>query len=154
EAQESESTEDTTKIQAVAIPTGLEIIEPTGFSDLSGASSLGSESNIAMVGSRVKVLDSKWTNLVANNGIDQENEKNLTVIGTRARDSNVEVLLRIEELYRTHFAIFGFTGVGKSNLLSTIVAKVFKDADVPVKLVFFDLMSEYTALLLDQLLDS
>jgi len=154
EAQESESTEDTTKIQAVAIPTGLEIIEPAGFSDLSGTPTLGPESNIAMAGSRVKILDSKWTNLVANNGIDQENEKNLTTIGTMARDPSVEVQIRIEELYRTHFAIFGFTGVGKSNLLSTIVAKVFRDADVPVKLVFFDLMSEYTALLLDQLLNS
>jgi hypothetical protein len=69
-----------------------------------------------------------------------------------ARDDNVEILLRIEELYRTHFAIFGFTGVGKSNLLSTIVAKVLNDATEPLKLVFFDLMSEYTGLLLDQFL--
>lgn len=147
ETQDTASTEDTTKIQVVAIPTNLEIVEP-----LTGEPSVTGESNIAMVGSRVRLLDSKYSNLIANNGIDRENERNLTVIGTLARDESVEILLRIEELYRTHFAIFGFTGVGKSNLLSTIVAKVMTDATEPLKLVFFDLMSEYTGLLIDQLL--
>lgn len=148
EAQEASSTEDTTKIRVLAIPTNLEIVEP-----LAGTASIAPESNLAMVGSRVRILDTKYSNLVANNGIDQEHEKNLTVIGTLTRDDGVEILLRIEELYRTHFAIFGFTGVGKSNLLSTIVAKVFSDASEPLKLVFFDLMSEYTGLLVDQLLN-
>jgi len=147
ETQDSTSTEDTTKIRVLAIPTGLEIIEP-----MDGEPTIGPEGNMAMVGSKVHILDSQYSNLVANNGIDRENETNLTVIGTMARDESVEILLRIEELYRTHFAIFGFTGVGKSNLLSTIVAKVFADTTEPLKLVFFDLMSEYTVLHLDQLL--
>ena len=147
EQQETEATEDTTKIRVVAIPTNLEIVEP-----MAGAATLGAESNIGMVGSRVRILDSAYSNLVANNGIDRTAESNLTVIGTMARDDSVEILLRIEDLYRTHFAIFGFTGVGKSNLLSTIVAKVLNDASEPLKLVFFDLMGEYTALLLDQFL--
>lgn len=147
ESQDSVSTEETTKIRVVAIPTNLEIVEPP-----TGQARIEPESNIAMVGSKVRILDSKYSNLVANNGIDRENEKNLTVIGTMARDDQVEILLRIEELYRTHFAIFGFTGVGKSNLLSMIVSKVFADTTDALKLVFFDLMSEYTVLLLDQLL--
>lgn len=146
ESQDSESTEDTTKIRVVAIPTNLEIVE-----ELDGEPTISTESNIAMVGAKVRILDTHYSNLVANNGIDKK-EKNLTVIGTMVRDKDVEILLRIEELYRTHFAIFGFTGVGKSNLLSTIVSKVMNDATEPLKLVFFDLMSEYTALLLDQLL--
>lgn len=146
--QEHDSTEDTTKIRAVAIPTNLEIVEPE-----SGTPSIDTESNIGMVGSRVRILNSDYANRIYNRGIDRENEPNLTVIGTMARDDDVEILLRIEELYRTHFAIFGFTGVGKSNLLSTIVAKVFRDTTEPLKLVFFDLMSEYTVLLIDQLLD-
>jgi uncharacterized protein len=147
ESQEDASSEDTTKIRVLAIPTNLEIAEP-----LDGEPLIQPESNIGMVGSKVHILDTRYTNLVANNGIDRENEKNLTVIGTMTRDDQVQILLRIEELYRTHFAIFGFTGVGKTNLLSTIVAKVFADASEPLKLVFFDLLSEYTALLLDQLL--
>jgi hypothetical protein len=148
ETQDTESSEDTTKIRVVAIPTNLEIIEP-----INSDPSVGLETNIPMVGSRVRILDTRYTNLIANNGIDKEHEKNLTIIGTMIRDADVKILLRIEELYRTHFAIFGFTGVGKSNLLSTVVAKVMTDATEPLKLVFFDLMSEYTALLVDQLLD-
>lgn len=145
EVQENTATEETTKIQVSAFPTNLEIVEP-----MLGDATIGPESNIAMVGSRVRLLDTHYSNLIANNGIDRE--RNLTVIGTMARDEHVDILLRIEELYRTHFAIFGFTGVGKSNLLSTIVAKVMQDTEIPLKLVFFDLMGEYTALLLDQLL--
>ena len=148
ETQETESTEETTKIRVVCIPTNLEIVE-----SLAGESVVNAESNIAMVGCKVNILDAEYANIIANYGIDRDNEPNLTVIGTMARNDDVEILLRIEALYRTHFAIFGFTGVGKSNLLSTIVSKVLKDATEPLKLVFFDLMSEYTVLLLDQLLD-
>jgi len=147
ETQEDTATEDTTKIRVVAMPTNLEIVE-----SLEGEPELEVESNMAMVGSKVQVLDSEHADLVANSGIDQEHEENLTVIGTMTRDEDVEVLLRVEELYRTHFALFGFTGVGKSNLLSTIVAKVFHDTNEPLKLVFFDLMGEFSGLLIDQLL--
>ena len=150
ESQDKEATEETTKIEATAIPTFLEIVEPESYDDTS--LSIEPETNMAMVGSKVRVLDSETTNLIANNGIDTKNEKNLTVIGTLARDPDVEILMRIDELLRTHFAIFGFTGVGKSNLLSTTVAKIFESTQEPVKLVFFDLMSEYTGLLIDQLL--
>ncbi len=153
-SQDKESTEETTKIIATAVPTFLEIIEPELYDDNYDESTIniGPESNMAMVGSKVRALDSKTTNLVANNGIDTEEEENITTIGTLARDPDVEILMRVDELLRTHFAIFGFTGVGKSNLLSTIVAKIFESTEEPVKLVFFDLMGEYTGLLIDQLL--
>ena len=151
ESQVKEATEETTKIEAVAIPTLLEIVELESYGgDISF--DIGPETNMAMVGSKVRVLDSETTNRIANNDIDKENEENITIIGTLARDPDVEILMRIDELLRTHFAIFGFTGVGKSNLLSTTVAKIFESTQEPVKLVFFDLMSEYTGLLIDQLL--
>lgn len=147
ESQDTISTEETTKIEVTAIPTGLEIVETE-----TGEPTISPETNIAMVGSRVRTLDSPTTNLIANNAIDAEKERSITTIGTLARDKNVGILLRIEELLRTHFALFGFTGVGKSNLLSTLVAKIFESAEEPIKLVFFDLMGEYTGLLIDQLL--
>ena len=150
ESQDKESTEETTKIEATAIPTFLEIVESESYDDRSP--SVEPETNMAMVGSKVRVLDSETTNLIANNGIEKENEENIAEIGTLARDPNVKILMRIDELLRTHFAIFGFTGVGKSNLLSTTVAKIFESTQEPVKLVFFDLMGEYTGLLIDQLL--
>lgn len=151
ESQDKESTEETTKIEATAIPISLEIVESESYSDAPCA--IGNETNMAMLGSRVRALDSEMTKRVANNGID-EKEKNLTVIGKLANNSNVDILVRIDDLLRTHFAIFGFTGVGKSNLLSTAVARIFNASQEPVKLVFFDLMSEYTGLLIDQLLST
>ena len=150
ESQDKEATEETTKIEATAIPTFLEIVESESYDDT--PPSIESETNMAMVGSKIRVLDSETTNLIANNGIDKENEENIAEIGTLSRDLNVKILMRIDELLRTHFAIFGFTGVGKSNLLSTTVAKIFESTQEPVKLVFFDLMGEYTGLLIDQLL--
>ena len=155
ESQDRESTEETTKIEATAIPTFLEIVEPELYDNTSHEAAsldIGPETNMAMVGSRVRVLNSSTTNRIANYGIDRENEENITIIGTLARNSEVEILMRIDELLRTHFAIFGFTGVGKSNLLSTTVAKIFESTQEPVKLVFFDLTGEYTGLLIDQLL--
>ena len=150
ETQEKESTEETTKIEVVAIPTSLEIEESQ--SNPEEEPSIQPETNMAMLGSLVRVLDSCMTNRIANNDIGQS-ESNVAVIGTLARDPEVEIRLRVEELLRTHFAVFGFTGVGKSNLLSTTVAKIFKSSTEPkVKLVFFDLIGEYTGLLIDQLL--
>ena len=151
ESQEKEATEETTKIEATAIPTLLEIVEPESYGG-DTSFDIDPETNMAMVGSKVRVLDSKTTNRIANNGIDKDNEEKIAVIGTLVRDSDVKILMRIDELLRTHFAIFGFTGVGKSNLLSTTVSKIFESTQEPVKLVFFDLMSEYTGLLIDQLL--
>lgn len=151
ESQEKEATEETTKIEATAIPTLLEVVEPEPYGG-DTSFNIKPETNMAMVGSKVRVLDSETTNRIANNGIDKNNEENIAVIGTLVRDPDVKILMRIDELLRTHFAIFGFTGVGKSNLLSMTVSKIFESAQEPVKLVFFDLMSEYTGLLIDQLL--
>lgn len=56
-------------------------------------------------------------------------------------------------LRRYHFGIFGFTGAGKSNLLSTLIRRLLTGSREPIKIVIFDLMSEYTALLLDLLVE-
>lgn len=146
ESQEDEATEDTTKIKVRAIPTNLEIVESIGKEP-----AIGIESNIPMVGSLVHLLDKETSEIIANHGINKDLE-NVTPLGVMIRDPDVKVLVRIEDLLKTHFGIFGFTGQGKSNLMSTLISKVLSDSREPVKIIFFDLMGEYTALLLDQLL--
>ena len=106
EEQETSATEDATKIRVLAIPTNLEIVEP-----MTGQPTIGPETNIPMVGAEVRLLNSEYSNLLANYGIDRAHETNLTVIGTLVRNPDVDVYLRIEDLLRTHFAIFGFTGI-------------------------------------------
>lgn len=146
--QDDEPTEDTTTIRCAAIPTNLELVETKN-----GDRSFQTEENIPMVGTLAYILDTEPTKQVVNRDIDLEAEKDqLFVGGTLIRNTEVDTYVRIEDFIQVHFAIFGFTGSGKSNLLSTYIAKLFS-AQESVKIVFFDLMSEYTSLLID-LLDS
>jgi hypothetical protein len=148
--QDTLSTEDTTKIRCIAIPTNLEIVEEALSLNGTGPQ-IQEESNLPMVGHEVHLLDPTMTEQVANLSLDLEQD-NLIHIGALVRDENVRVYLRVEELIKVHFGIFGFTGAGKSNLLSTLVRKLLSEVKTePVKIVIFDLMSEYTGLLLDQL---
>jgi DNA helicase HerA-like ATPase len=78
-------------------------------------------------------------------------KKGVIDIGFLTRDEKVKIFLNIDSLLRTHFGIFGYTGAGKSNLLSTLVYKLMTQSDITVKLVLWDLMSEYFGLLIDVL---
>lgn len=143
------STEDTTKIRCVAIPTNLEIVEaPLTFDRTSPV--IQEESNLPMVGHPAHLLDTAITERVVNLALDLKRD-NVIQIGTLVRDPEVHAYLRVEDLIKVHFGIFGFTGAGKSNLLSTLVRKLLIESQEPIKIVIFDLMSEYTALLLDML---
>ena len=92
------------------------------------------------------------TERLANRGIDLQQD-DAVVVGPLIRDESVQVYLRVEEALRTHFAVFGYTGAGKSNLLSTLIAKLIERPDdrPPVKIVIFDLMGEFSVLLMDLL---
>jgi len=94
------------------------------------------------------------TERIANLGIDRLRD-DVAPVGPLIRDEEVTIYLRVEEALRTHFAVFGFTGAGKSNLLSTLVSKFLgtRSGHPPVKLIVFDLMSEFSVLLADLLVD-
>lgn len=143
--QEAQSTDDTTKIRCVAIPTNLMINEEGKERP---------EEGLPMVGHRASLLDTEMTERLANLGIDRARD-DVAAVGPLIRDRDVTIYLRVEEALRTHFAVFGFTGAGKSNLLSTLVAKILggRTGQPPIKLVVFDLMSEFSVLLMDLLVD-
>jgi hypothetical protein len=149
--QDEVSIEDTTKIRCVAIPTNLEIVE-TPLSSSQSPPVVQEESNLPMVGHPVHLLDRPMTEHVANLALDLDRD-NVIQIGNLVRDPDVRAFLRVEDLIKVHFGIFGFTGAGKSNLLSTLVRKLLTESQEPIKIVIFDLMSEYTALLLDLLVE-
>ncbi len=143
-AQEDVSDEDTTVIRCTAIPTNLELVLLSA-----GGHRFSPESNIPMVGSEALLLRHNMIQEVVNRGIDPQSE-DVGVAGTWVLDARVNVLLRVADLIKVHFGIFGFTGVGKSNLVSTMIATVFPQ--VPnSKVVLFDLMGEYGTLLIDRL---
>ncbi|EAZ87998.1 helicase HerA domain-containing protein, partial [Crocosphaera chwakensis] len=144
--QEDEVREDTTQIRIIAIPTNYEVNKQGTISD---------ESNLPMSGCDVYFIDNELTKKIANLGIDPERD-NIIKAGHLIREKEIETYVLIEELLQVHFGIFGFTGAGKSNLLSTLIAKLFQERTIkqdPLKVVFFDLMSEYTTLALDILIE-
>src|SRR3989337_4218297 len=55
-------------------------------------------------------------------------------------------------MVRYHFGIFAFTGAGKSNLLSNILRRILIHQS-DVKVVVFDISSEYPFLLMDLFAD-
>lgn len=143
--QENQSTDDTTKIRCVAIPTNLMINDKAEIRD---------EEGMPMVGHPARLLNTETTERLANLGIDLERD-DITDVGPLIRDEAVTVYLRVEEALKTHFAVFGFTGAGKSNLLSMLVAKLLNGRNnrPPIKLVVFDLMGEFSILLMDSLVN-
>jgi len=140
--QEIESYEDTTKIICEAVPTNLE------YDENNSEEPIQPERTMAMVGKDVYILASEMTEKIFNRGINKDVE-NVIVVGNLIRDRNVEIYGRVEDLIKTHFGIFGFTGVGKSNLVSTLVSNLLSTGQ-PIKIILFDLMDEYTGLLIDQ----
>ena len=67
EEQETEATEDVTKIRCIAIPTNFELVQSARPTN--GNPNLQEESNLPMVGASVRVLDTAFTEFVVNYGI-------------------------------------------------------------------------------------
>lgn len=149
---QEESTEDTTKIVCRAIPTNFEIMIPSALIHRNSSNpQVREESNIPMVGEKVRMLDADWTGRLVNRGLYDLQDKTI-VIGTLLRSPEINVLTLWEDLVRTHFGIFAFTNAGKSNLVSTCTSKMLERSE-NLKIVVYDLMGKYGVLLIDKLID-
>ncbi len=67
-------------------------------------------------------------------------------------EEKIPIYVDFEAMVRYHFGIFAFTGAGKSNLLSNILRRILIH-EPDVKVVVFDISSEYPFLLMDLLAD-
>jgi len=142
------STEETTKVICEAIPINMGFYLDRKNSNI--LSSLSSDYSLPMPGKDVKILSYSFTEKILNKGLDQKNT-GVTYIGHLQHNKNIKILLDIEKLIRLHFGIFGFTGAGKSNLISTLISKIMENSPKGTKVVIFDIMGEYVTLLIDLL---
>lgn len=138
--QDEESTEETTKIRATASPTGLELVG-------NATRDVVEESQMPIFGGQVSILDTGLVGNIFNTGLSDD----VTVTAGKLRKGDVDIKLKVEDLIRTHIGIFGYTGTGKSNLVSTLVYNLLNESTEPTNVVIFDLMGEYTSLLSDVL---
>ncbi|HEY4822510.1 MAG TPA: ATP-binding protein [Candidatus Bathyarchaeia archaeon] len=67
-------------------------------------------------------------------------------------EEKIPIYVDFEAMVRYHFGIFAFTGAGKSNLLANILRRILLHAP-EVKVVVFDISSEYPFLLMDLFAD-
>ena len=145
-------TEDTTKIVCRAIPSMFEIRKPNPLGPERDEPKMVPESSIPMIGEKVRLLDADWTTRIINHDLQKLQSQTIT-LGKLANSDGVDIMALWDGLMRTHFGVFAYTNAGKSNLLSTVAAKIFEKAD-DVKIVIYDLMGEYGALLIDVLHDA
>lgn len=137
--------EETTKIKTEAIATGIQL----RFSGVTGPL-IEPDQSLPMIGEEAHLLTDSLTNQVINMGLLDTSIQ--TIAPSRlVLNPQVEVRMKVEDLLKTHFGVFGFTGAGKSNLISTLVFNLMSLADAGIKVVLFDLMSEYHPLLVDLL---
>src|SRR6266480_2212673 len=143
--EQEEPTEQTTKIRAAAIPTGIQLTF-----DSKKQPSTAADESLPMVGEEAFLLSDDLTNQIINKGL-LSGSGILTISPCNlVLNPAVNVLMSLEDLLRTHFGVFGFTGSGKSNLMSTLVSDILHRSN-ETKIVLVDLMAEYTALLVDEI---
>lgn len=147
---QDEPSEDTTKIECKAVSSRLEIITER-LPVKNTVPKIVQEKSLPMPGAWAKVLNTEWTNRILNRDLydDEESIK----IGTFANMDDVNILALWDMMIRTHFGVFAYTNAGKSNLLSTIISRVFKKPN-HVKAVIYDLLGEYGLLLADTMYEN
>jgi hypothetical protein len=146
--EQESPTEDTTKILCTAVPSFLEIQKTPAISANPSEPELATETNMPMPGEKVSILNKEWTEHVINQRLQDPREKTIDIGNLPNYEEEIAVKMLWENLIQTHFGIFAYTNAGKSNLLSTCAAKIMDNSD-SVKIVMYDLMGEYGALLID-----
>jgi len=142
--EQEEPLEQTTKIRASAIPTGIQVV----FQEAEYATV--PDESMPMIGEEALLLTNDTTYNIVNKGLTTDAVPHIQPCWL-VQNEDIKVCISTGDLLRTHFGMFGFTGSGKSNLISTLIAELSRTRGL--KIVLFDLMLEYTGLLIDLLVE-
>jgi uncharacterized protein len=143
ELQDNRAVHATTVIVARAVSTGLQFsFDPTGGL----LPPITEERNVPMTGAEVRPLNRQMVDSIVNRGIPPGELSPLSL----KRFPEISVRLDVQALLTTHFGIFGFTGAGKSNFVSSLTASLTGPSGPGANVVLFDPSDEYLALLIDR----
>lgn len=149
ESQETRPMHLTTTITIQAVSTGFQFsYNPRESEELP---SLAEEKNLPMIGAEIRPLSMPMVDSIINQGLDEEPDSPFS----HRKFPQLNVRLSQENLLTTHFGIFGFTGVGKSNLVSSMVSSLCFENDEPSSnFVIFDPNDEYLGLFIDRFISN
>lgn len=135
--------------------TGLELYLPLGAAAYTQRSdSIGDARSNPILGDIAFLMNQSVVDRLVNRQLATPSpDNNIIALGTHTLYTvpPLHVLLDTDEFFNRHFGIFGFTGAGKSNLLSTLVNSTMETSS-QTNLVLFDVNNEYFGLLFDVLL--
>lgn len=145
ESQEDEPLHLTNTIKIEAVSTGYQFaFNPRNNDELP---KLEEERNLPMIGAQIRPLSSDMVNAIVNQGLERQPDSPLN----HKKFEKLNIKLDQESLLTTHFGIFGFTGVGKSNLVSSLVHSLcFENRDPLANFVIMDPNDEYLGLFIDR----
>lgn len=149
------------RIVVSAVESGLELHMPLGNAEIRGFDlKLQASSGVPLLGNPAFLFGPQVVEQVTNRDMAAPAADNSTVTAghhTLFNSVDIPVNLDADALIRRHFGIFGFTGAGKSNLLSTLIEKVLGAGRAPNTVggsnaLLFDVNNEYFGLLIDVIL--
>ena len=132
-------------IEASAAPTGY-MMKVSDENDVEFVQ----EPSKPILGRDVGVLKAKVLKQLINKGIVEG-----AAIGklfSNFEEKRIPVLIRPRRMITHHYSIFGFTGSGKSNFNSIIISRLLERPKL--KIIVFDLLDEYTDLLIDKIISN
>ena len=149
ESQETRPMHLTTTIAIQAVSTGFQFsYNPRVSEELP---SLVEEKDLPMIGAEIRPLSMPMVNAIINQELDGEPDSPFN----HRKFTDLNVKLDQESLLTTHFGIFGFTGVGKSNLVSSIVSSLCFENETPASnFIIFDPNDEYLGLFIDKFISN
>ncbi|MCY3412060.1 MAG: ATP-binding protein [Candidatus Heimdallarchaeota archaeon] len=141
-SQETLSDDDLTKIVCECVPIGLEFIRGQNLADFN------TDTSLPMLGKEARIVSEAILDRIINLGL--EGDQNVIKLAKHKSYEGIEVLFNYFSSNNLHFGIFGYTGAGKSNLLSTYISKsIIEEQDRCLKYLIFDINDEFTGLLID-----
>ena len=154
--------ENNLRIVASVTETGLELHFP-----MAAAPARGFEERVAnatgstMLGEVAYLVEQGVVQGIVNRGMPLPDVTNKVVVAgthTLYRSPPLDVLIDTDALFRRHLGIFGFTGAGKSNLLSSLVSRSLAagnddEGQGEANVLLFDVNNEFFGLLIDALVD-
>lgn len=135
----------TTTIEIEAVSTGYQF--SFNSRDNQNLPELEEEKNLPMIGALIRPLSFDMVNAIVNQGLENEPDSPLN----HKKFEELNIKMDQESLLTTHFGIFGFTGVGKSNLVSSLVTSLCFENESPLSnFVIMDPNDEYLGLFIDR----